>query len=103
MAEAPIVISVITESVPGREDEVVSIFAALITPSRAEEGCLRYELSVSPDQPGTFLFYESFRDQAAIDAHVASAHFQAFLKARAADDPIAKQDVTFWRQHHASA
>ena len=39
---------------------------------RAEEGNIRYEYYISLDDPQTVLLIDSWRDQAAIDAHHAS-------------------------------
>jgi len=96
MAHSPIILSVMIEAVQGREAELTDILKALITPTRSEPGCISYELNVSQEKPGAFLFYEKFADQAALDAHVASPHFQNFLKAREASDPIASQSVNRW-------
>ena len=51
------------------EEMVSSGTAAAI---RAEEGNLRYEYFVPLDDPETVLLIDSWRDQAAIDAHHAS-------------------------------
>ncbi len=53
---------------------------ALIEPTRSEPGCRTYEISRSKDDPRSFLFYEQYDDEAAIEAHRASDHFQRFGK-----------------------
>lgn len=52
----------------------------LIAPTRAEPGCRTYEIYRSKDDPHAFFFYEIYDDEAAIDAHRASPHFQRFGK-----------------------
>ncbi|MFJ4682987.1 putative quinol monooxygenase [Streptomyces sp. NPDC091377] len=52
--------------------------AALVAPSRAEEGCLDYTLFELQEEPGTFYVRETWADQAALDFHRATPHFQAF-------------------------
>ena len=96
MAETPIVLSVVIEAVSGREEELGSLLSGLVSPTRAEAGCLSYELNTSREKPGVFLFYEKFMDQKALDAHVGSTHFQNFLKQRECNDPIANQTVMRW-------
>jgi len=96
MAESPIILNVVIEAAKGREEELAGMLSKLVSPTRSEPGCLGYELNTSRERPGTFLFYEKFADQAALDAHVASAHFQHFLKQREAGDPVAAQTVTRW-------
>jgi quinol monooxygenase YgiN len=96
MTETPLVLSVIIEAVSGREQELSSLLSGLVSLTRAEAGCLSYELNTSREKPGVFLFYEKFADQKALDAHVNSAHFQNFLKQREGNDPIANQTVMRW-------
>lgn len=96
MAESAIILSVMIEAVAGREDELADKLKGLVGPTRSESGCLGYELNVSADKPGTFLFYEKFKDQAALDSHVSTPHFKEFLRYREGDDPIANQVVMKW-------
>jgi quinol monooxygenase YgiN len=96
MAESPIILSVVIEAAPGREQELSSLLNSLVAPTRAEAGCLGYELNTSAEKPGVFLFYEKFANQAALDSHVSSPHFQGFLKQREGNDPIANQTVSRW-------
>ncbi len=57
-----------------RADEVVAILRELGAASRAEPGCVGYEVARGED--GTsFVLFEKWRDQAALDAHYASEHF----------------------------
>ena len=96
MAQSPIVLSVVIEAMSGRGDDLAALLSSLLAPTRSEPGCISYELSRSLEKPETFLFFEKFADQAALDAHIASAHFQTFLKKREGNDPIATQTVTRW-------
>ncbi len=52
----------------------------LVAPTRAEPGCRTYEIYRSKDDPHAFFFYEQYDDEAAIDAHRSSAHFERFGK-----------------------
>lgn len=52
----------------------------LIAPTRAEPGCLTYEIYRSKDDPHAFFFHEQYADEAAVDAHRSSPHFQRFGK-----------------------
>ena len=96
MSGSPIILSVFIEAVQGREEELAGMLKELIGPTRSEPGCLGYELNASREKPGVFLFYEKFADQAALDAHINSPHFQSFLKKRDGSDPISNQSVTRW-------
>ena len=47
--------------------------------SREEPGCLGYTLNQSREDPRLHAFIECWADQAALDAHGASAHFQRIV------------------------
>ncbi len=64
----------------GTESRVREQFEALVEPTRAEPGCLSYELFVHEENPAEFLFVQEYQDEAAFDAHLASAHITAMLE-----------------------
>jgi quinol monooxygenase YgiN len=43
--------------------------------SRREEGCLGFEVCRGDDDRGSFVLFEKWRDQAALDAHYATEQF----------------------------
>jgi quinol monooxygenase YgiN len=57
-----------------KADEVTTILRELAAASRAEPGCLGFETARGEDGT-TFVLYEKWRDQAALDGHYASEHF----------------------------
>ena len=65
---------------PNREAEAVALFQKLTGPSRAEPGCRMYQAHRSLADPRRFFLYEQYVDQAAVDAHRASPHFDAFVQ-----------------------
>jgi len=97
MSVAHIVLNVFMEAVSGREQELENELRALLAPTRAEQGCLAYELHRDPENPVKFMFYEKFKNESALDEHVHSAHFQKFLAYRQSNDPVASTIVTRWR------
>jgi quinol monooxygenase YgiN len=61
--------------------------AALLTEQcaairKAEPGCLAYRLHRSAKDPELFLFYEIYRDEAALDAHRKAPHLAAYRERR---------------------
>jgi len=50
------------------------IMVRLAAASRLEAGCLSYEVFQRPDAPHVFQTVERWRDQAAADAHMSTAH-----------------------------
>jgi quinol monooxygenase YgiN len=70
-----VVLTATVKALPGQESAVRAALLELVAPSRAEPGCLCYNLHVSKDEPGLFIFYEQWADQAAFDAHCKTPHF----------------------------
>jgi quinol monooxygenase YgiN len=64
---------------PEEASRVRREFEALVAPTRAEPGCLRYELFVDGENAGNFLFVQEYADEAAFEAHLASAHVKKML------------------------
>src|SRR5215467_13970637 len=69
---------------------------ALVAPTRAEKGCINYDLHQSDEDPTQFVFYENWETDAALEAHANSPHLQAFRKISATilDGPA---ELTRWR------
>jgi quinol monooxygenase YgiN len=65
---------------PDRVDEVREILKSLIGPTRAESGCITYELLQNNADPAEFTFVEEWESDAALDAHLATAHIQTGLE-----------------------
>jgi hypothetical protein len=61
--------------------ELLDVFTALVGESRKEGSNLRYDLHQDLQNPNRLVFFENWKDQAAVDSHNASVHFQNFLKA----------------------
>jgi quinol monooxygenase YgiN len=64
----------------GEEQRVRREFEALVAPTRAEPGCLLYELFVDRESPGVFFFVQEYAGEAAFEAHVASEHVRRMLE-----------------------
>ena len=64
----------------GHENEVAGLFNKLTEESRREPGCVQYQVHRHKTEPRRFLIYEQYKDDAALEAHRASAHFLQFAK-----------------------
>ena len=65
---------------PGQEARLLRELKRLPEPTRAEAGCITYELHESQSDPAAFVFYEKWVSQEALDAHFGTPHLQALLK-----------------------
>lgn len=63
---------------PGKEEELLPMLKALLAPTRAEQGCINYDLHRSHEAPGTFIFTESWASKELWEAHMQSPHLVEF-------------------------
>ncbi|HLY55325.1 MAG TPA: antibiotic biosynthesis monooxygenase [Stellaceae bacterium] len=63
-----------------RERELEAIFETLACETRQEAGCIAYQFHRDPDEPGRYLLYECYVDEAALKAHQAAAYFETLVK-----------------------
>ena len=68
----------------------------LLAPTRAEAGCLVYDLMQNLSDPTDFTFYEEWTGGAALDAHAASAHIAAAFSTL--DGHLVSRDVRRYSQ-----
>lgn len=61
---------------PETRDALAKLLAAQVGPTRAEAGCINYDFHVDAADPCCFVFYENWRCQADLDAHLAMPHLQ---------------------------
>ena len=54
---------------------------AMLTASRAEDGCIEYSYAEDVAEPGLIRVFEAWRDQAALDAHFQTPHMAAWRAA----------------------
>ena len=67
-----------------KEDKVELVKAELlklIEPTRAEEGCLQYDLHQDNNNPNVFFFYENWTSKELLDKHLANTHIAEYSRA----------------------
>ena len=74
-----IVVSAVFQAKPGCEAELESALRAMIAPVSKESGALEYAVHRAQNDAGRFFFYEKYRDQAAVDLHMATSYLAALL------------------------
>ena len=77
---APLTIVAQLKAKPGKERELQQVLQALIEPTRHEQGIINYDMHVSNEDPGLFLFYENWRTKDEWERHMKSPHLEAFAK-----------------------
>ena len=62
----------------GSEESLYEELRNLVEPTRAEEGCINYDLHRSVEDPGLFMFYENWESRPLWEQHMESAHLSEF-------------------------
>lgn len=65
---------------PGTSEGLGKRLAALVEPTRAEAGCINYDLHRSTEDGDVWMFYENWRSKFDLDAHVQTPYLQALIK-----------------------
>jgi len=73
----------------GYEEKCKELIHILQENSRKEPGCLLYVGHQSVENPRKFLFYEQYKDQAALDAHRKAPYFKQYVQGEL--DPILEE------------
>jgi quinol monooxygenase YgiN len=95
MPEILTVIAYVTQKT-GQEARVKQVLEGLIAPTRAEAGCINYDLFQSDSDPAQFVFYENWKSDADLDRHAQTPHIKqaARLLTELLAEPV---KITKWR------
>lgn len=86
-----IVIQALLTAKDGKEEELFQELKKMIGPSLEEDGCKDYILHRSIDDKSVFTFYEAWKDEPALQAHIASPHYESYRQRT--EDLIETRDV----------
>lgn len=62
---------------PGKEAAMREALLALIPITRQEPGCINYDLHVSTEKHGEFIFHENWESKRHLEDHLARPHLKA--------------------------
>lgn len=65
----------------GSEDTVAAELRKLVAPTRAEAGCVTYDLHRSVEDPTVFVFHEIWESRHLLETHLTSPHMKRYLAA----------------------
>lgn len=77
---------------PGQTEALRDLLAGLVAPTRAEEGCVRYDLHVDQESPDRFVLLEDWKSVPLWNRHMASPHLRHF--GTRVDDLVAEWRLT---------
>ena len=62
----------------GDEQKMKELLSAMVKPSKAEDGCIFYEIFQYENNPRKFMAVETWRDEAALEGHKNSPHYKIY-------------------------
>lgn len=97
MPDKPVTVLARIYAKPGMEDETRKELEVLLEPTRAEAGCINYDMHWSADDPAQFMFYENWTSKQALDQHLATPHLKRFMElaSRLLTKPV---EITLWEK-----
>lgn len=70
----------VTHAQPGKEAELQKALLGLVSYAKTEPGFVKYDLHVSQENPGEFLFYEIWDDEKSLELHGSTDNIKAFVE-----------------------
>jgi quinol monooxygenase YgiN len=86
----------LVHGIPGRERELLEHLLSLAPETRAEAGCLTYDLYRSTQAPGEFLRIERWKSPADLEAHKGTAPLRASFERRKREGWTTQ--ITVWKR-----
>lgn len=59
-------------------EKMKELLSAMVEPSKAEDGCIFYDIFQYKNQKEKFMAVETWRDEKALDGHKASEHYKIY-------------------------
>lgn len=95
MADKKVTVLAKFKAKAGKEEALKQAILACVAPTRAEAGCINYDLHVSSEDKGLFMLYENWVSKKALDEHLATPYL-VDLKAKADDLCAEPLDIALW-------
>lgn len=75
----PFTMMVLLKVKDGATDKFEAAFAKAVKPTRAEKGCLTYDLNREAKSPNQYVLYERWQNLPALQAHLDAKHITTLL------------------------
>jgi len=79
MADAKVTVLARFKAKEGLEEKVKQEIMARVAPTRAEAGCINYDLHQSADDKRLFMLYENWVSREALDEHLKMPYLQSLI------------------------
>jgi quinol monooxygenase YgiN len=77
----PVLVIADIYGIAGRRQELVAALTSFAGEASTQDGCLRYTVAATLDDPDRYVTVSHWRDEAAVDAHYRSPTFAGFQMA----------------------
>jgi quinol monooxygenase YgiN len=95
MADKKVTVLARFKAKKGAEEELKQAIMACVAPTRAEAGCINYDLHQLPDNKGELILYENWRSKKDLDIHLETPYLTE-LKAKAGELCAEPIEITLW-------
>ena len=95
MAEMKVTVLARFKAKNGMEDQLKQAIMTCVAPTRAEAGCINYDLHQRADDRGTLVLYENWRSKEDLDVHLGMPYLRE-LKAKAGEFCSEPIEITLW-------
>ncbi len=95
MADKKVTVLARFEAKRGKEEALRQAIMACVAPTRAEAGCINYDLHQSSDNKGLFMLYENWVSKKALDEHLEMPYLVE-LKTKAGELCAGPIDIALW-------
>ncbi len=97
MAEGKVTVIARIKAKTGEVQRVKEELLKLLAPTRAENGCMNFDMHQGATDQSQFLFHENWTSKAALEAHFETPHIKNWL--RVAEGLLAEPlEVTLWNR-----
>ena len=97
MAEGKVTVIARIKAKTGEVQRVKEELLKLLAPTRAENGCMNFDMHQGATDQSQFLFHENWTGKAALEAHFETPHIKNWL--RVAEGLLAEPlEVTLWNR-----
>ena len=95
MAQATVTVIARIKAKPDKIARVKEELAKLLAPTRAEDGCINFDMHQANSDAALFLFHETWTSEASLKRHFETPHIKHWLTLT--DELLAEPlDVTLW-------
>jgi quinol monooxygenase YgiN len=89
------VVAAIWTAKEGQEETILDVIKKMTPLSRQEPGCIYYQAQRSPENPRVFFLYEQYINEAGYEAHMATPHFERYVKGEAIPNLESRERVFY--------